>query len=204
MVKFSCAILKANFMNQSSTSRYILTSLAIIIVITALALVALNAFQLEKRFSSGISANSTTEAYVQGFLAARKKYQALYPAPSPSSHLLSGVIRSVGTNSFVLTQTSLDTDPIVDGVSDDRTIVLTNNAALSIIAPKSSEQFSQELNAFQHASPNKTGANVPPSPTLRQSIKPSDMKVGQMVSIESDEEVRLLSTIHAKSVTVLP
>ncbi len=108
-----------------STSRYILTTLAIIIVITAFILVGLNALQLEKRLaSSSFGKAGTVELnakYVEGYLAARQKYQTMCPFANQPTYSLNGTVQSVNADgSLTILQESLESDELVDHVSDQR------------------------------------------------------------------------------------
>lgn len=182
---------------RSSTSRYILTALSIILVLTAFILVALNAVQLERYVSSGKSLrqSSSTDAdgggYIAGYKAAREKYQMLCPLPVTNSLTLSGVIQSVSSNTLVVLAKNLDTDPIVDGISDERTILLSAKTKIQKLTPKTSEELAQASNAGTFVEPFQITV-----------LNASSLKVGQLVSIQSDSEVRFAAKITAITITV--
>lgn len=183
-----------------SHSRYVLTILAVILVVTALILIALNALQLDRRFGAvtQISTGDVRQAYADGYLAARKKYQALCPLVGLSMTQFVGTVQSISGDTLMVLQQSLDTDPLVDGVSDIRTVLITAQTAIQRMEEKPREQIEKELRALNIT----TERAVPPSPHVLTSVKLSDVQVGQRVSVRSASDVRMESSIRALSITL--
>ena len=191
-----------------STSRYILTALAMIIVITAFILIGLNALQLEQRFSrisyGSVPFSGMMNGYRNGFMAARTKYQTICPMANQAVHALTGKIVDVSSDSLTIEQTSLVTDPDVDGISDTRTITLTPQTEIIRLQPKTPEQLSAEQANF--IATMKTGKpTTPPSPVMRQVLTTKDLQIGQTVTIQSSmADIRLETNFPALVISVQP
>ncbi|MBP9869457.1 hypothetical protein KBC59_02785 [Patescibacteria group bacterium] len=186
--------------SHASTSRYILTALAIILVITAFILVALNAMNLTPSFSSPLGGNSE-QSYKEGFLAARAMYAPLLPELSDTESLsLSATVLSNNGTSLRVRATSLDTDEIVDGVSLDRTVLITSATKIRELQPKDPATLDAEIAAF-NAQSNPDAES--PSPDVERIVPLSEVKEGMRIRIQSASAVRLLPTIDATVVTVL-
>ncbi len=184
-------------------SRYVLTLLAVILVITALILIALDALQLDKRFSqqTGQSSQSVArQAYIKGYLAARKNYQALCPLANLEVRQFTGAVTEISDKSLKVLQQSLDTDSLVDGVDAVRTVVITPTTVLQRVEAKPLDQIEKDLTAARTSSRE---AVLPPSLYIRTLIKLSDIQVGQRISVESATDVRLQSTVEAVTITKL-
>jgi hypothetical protein len=182
---------------RSSTSRYILTALAIILVITAFILVGLNALQLQRGNGLGLSllSKQTDEAYKEGYLAAREKYKTLCPLPAATNILTGTVVSNDGTTMRVQ-ETSLDTDPKVDGVNDIRTITLAPSATIVEIERKTPQQLAAE----NPVATNKP--QVPANPFTQKTIHLTDITPGMTVAVQSQDDVRLAPSIVASTITL--
>ncbi|MDQ7814829.1 MAG: hypothetical protein RDU25_03450 [Patescibacteria group bacterium] len=187
---------------QKSTSRYILTALAIILVITAFILVALNALDINTPLPNPLAGGKSAEdAYREGFLKAREKYAAICPMIGLDSDIISGKVTSVAGDSVVIEQTTFGTDETIDGVSDLRTIKNTATTKVVKIVPKDQAKFHEELSAFK---PTAEGNTIPPSPTSLQAASFSDIKVGDTIRITSDKNLRLEAEITAVEIDITP
>lgn len=180
---------------RSPTSRYILTVLAIILMITTFILIGLNAFNIQGRFVTG-------KSYNDGFLAAREMYQKMCPNFIGEAKSISGVVTSVQGGSFVLKQDSLDTSEEVDGVSDSRTIAVAESTKFVKYDQKSTEQMQKDLDAFIKARNENNQPTPPPSLNTVRAMTFADIQVGQRVSVVSDSDVRLKEVISATTVTL--
>ncbi len=187
--------------SKTSHSRYVLTLLAVIFVSTAFILMALDALKPDKRRSSAWqeSKTSTRQAYLDGYLAARKKYQALCPLASLAVRQFTGTVQSVSGDTLTVLQQSLETDPLVDGVEDLRTVTITSATALQRVDAKPLNQIEQELAA------SRTSKQITPPPSLYSfiSVKLAEIRVGQRVSVEAATDVRLQSNIQAVTIRLI-
>lgn len=188
--------------SQPSASRYILTALATILVITTFILVGLNALNLQKRFTAPEGSPTATKGYQDGYLAARAKYSAMCPFVNQRTNTVTGVITATSANSFTITQNSLDTDPIVDGIGDERTIAITPQTQITKNTPKDPKKLAEEQAQFIASNKSLTTA-VPPSPVIQEAMSIGDLRVGQSVLVQSTaSDIRFESTIYAQTVTV--
>ena len=178
---------------STSKSRYILTALAIILVITAFILVVLNALNLERLRVPSLTSNGEQAAYVNGYLAARKKYQAMCPFALHTTFGFSGTVQQVSGSSLKVSADSLDTDQTVDGVGDERTVSLAANATVQRYIKKSDAELERELS---------TSPPLPPSTSTFTNITLADIKKGDKVFVTSATDVRLASTVIATSIVV--
>ncbi|MBP9863988.1 hypothetical protein KBC54_00875 [Patescibacteria group bacterium] len=180
---------------RSSTSRYILTALAIILVITTFILVGLNALTLEQRMRAGVSISNPTllsnQGYIEGYKAARKKYAALCAIPVDNVTSFSGTIQAINSNGFTVTALTLDTDSKVDGISDDREITMTSDTKIQKITDKTPAEMAAE-----------DSAKAPPTPYNVTLLQLKDLTVGQTVTVSSATDVRLEPVITATTITV--
>jgi len=194
------------FMNtNASTSRYILTTLCIIIVITAFILVGLNAFHLERRLGAntllGSGQTQLDAKYVEGYLAARKTYQGMCPLINQPTRVLSGTVQVVHIpDSLTILQDSLDSDPLVDHVAAQRWITTTPATVVLRSINKPAEQVQKEFAEFNAG---HSSATMPPSPLKQETIQLTDIPAGARVLVESDQDVRSLESIPALRITVL-
>ncbi len=188
-----------NYMDgQKSTSRYILTALAIILVITAFILIALNALKISTPLTS-LTGQSTADAYREGFLSARTKYAAMCPLINNDGNIISGTVTAVSGDTLTITQTTFDTEESIDGVGDTRTVKSSAATKVEMTAAKDPAVFQKELAEFK-PSPDKVVS--PPSPVTVQAANFSDIKVGDIVRVTSDTNLRLAPEITATDITV--
>lgn len=196
-------------MEQKSTSRYILTALAVILVVTSFILVALNALELDKRWKIGLpdsmtAASDAREGYVEGYLAAREKYSRIC-VTNPSGGLgLAGTVESNDGKILKVRQQSFDTDPFVDGVSDVRTVTIDAKTVVRRQTTKSPEELQKEFETFKPApaSAETLPPPEPPRPVGYATISLKDIKNGQRVFVEADGDLRTADNIVAKTITV--
>jgi hypothetical protein len=185
-----------------STSRYILTALAIILVITAFVLVGLNALNIEQRLglSSGVWGTDSAqleENYRLGYLAAREKYKSMCPMVERQGSSISGTVTSVTSDSLTIEQDFFDTDELVDGVSNLRHAKISANANIQAHTAKDPEILNKELAALKPGSESQ-----PPAPFTVTNIKLSDIKPGDRVVMTSDTELRLAEEFIALTVNL--
>lgn len=185
----------SSYSTGSSSSRSILTILAIVLVITAFVLVGLNALKTQS--------SKTSDQYTQGFLAARTMYTQMCPMVrnEQSATTLTGTVQSNNGSSLVILANNLDTDQKIDGVGLTRTVTVTADTKIQQTTQKTSIELSQEVQAFiaNHATGTRP---TPPSPYTVTNLSLSEIKAGDVVTIQSGAPVRLLQTIPAVSIGV--
>lgn len=187
---------------QKSASRYVLTALAVILVITAFILVGLNAFDLESRLGLSLggrqSQQQAEEQYRLGYLAARSAYREVCPMAEKHGIQISGTVTAIAGDKLTLDQDYFDTDPKIDGVTDVRTAKLVATTKIQAQTNKPSEQLNKEMAAFKPG-PDAT----PPAPYTLSALKLSDLKIGDRVLITSGQDLRLSEEFDALTINVL-
>lgn len=185
--------------STKSTSRYILTALAIILVITAFVLVGLNALDMQNKLGLNLGgSNQAREQYKLGYQAAREKLKASCPMVERHSETISGTVTAVSGDKLTFLQDTFDTSEIIDGVKDTRVATVSAATKLQLRTNKPQDQLSKEMAAFKPA-PGAT----PPSPFITTSARLSDIKAGDKVIITSDKDLRLVAEFPALSVDVI-
>lgn len=156
------------------------------------------------RASLGSSAAGRT--YQDGYEAAKAKLRAsgLVPMNPTSLQSLSGQIKSVDGNSFVMTSTLRSINPLEElSVPEERTVTLAASAKIyrqSAIAPA---ELQKRMTAFQETL--KTGKpSEPPPPYDVSEITLKDLKVGDSVSVEADHDILTQTSFEAVKVTSYP
>lgn len=183
---------------QKSASRYLLTALASILVITAFLLIGLNAFRLEGMLGQKPK-KTLAQAYAEGYRTARQTIASQNPIMALSQTSMLGEVISNNGSSLVVMQKNLDTNPAVDGISDERTIIVDTKTLIERSVSKPTDQFLKELSAIKDVSSSK-----PPSNVTLSVIRLSDIKVGETIRVESANDLRLMSSIPALHIIVLP
>ncbi len=166
--------------------------LVVIIVVTSIVMIGLNAFYLRTQDQIKI------DAYRQGFLTARKQYEALYPQSTAPVTFFTGTVKGVNAQTIVVTQDSLAVDPTVDGVSNDRNVTLAQDGKVSLSQNKDPKAYQAELSTFVPSS-----TSTPPLPTTNTAMAFSDIKPGDRVIVNATSNVRMEQDIQAESIQVL-
>jgi hypothetical protein len=177
---------------ERSYSRYLLVVLCVSVVITGLALVAINAYMTSQPKADGQASSSDedlVEAYRSGFNAAREKIQSQgLLLLSGEKNILVGSVVEVSPDRLSVKQENLLVDPLADGVPDEREVVIDSDTTL----------FRQSV-AAPVADPGATA----PQPVERIPASRADISIGTRVRVIAKEEnIQLLETIHAKEIIV--
>jgi hypothetical protein len=190
---------------EKSLSRYILVVLSISVVLTALVIVAMNAYVNNYRLSndsdsfidSTLSSFSYNQGYKDGYNAARDKFHF---APA-EIRTISGKIIETTANSLTIDAINLDTDEFVDGVSNVRKVELTGTTKFFRRTALSEAEFDQAMSAWRSTGATK---NEPlPSSFTDEEISVSDLQTDQNIVINSNQDIRLMETFTAESIVVV-
>lgn len=189
---------------EKSLSRYILVVLSVSVVLTALIIVAINAYVNNARLSSDdgfidstLSSFSYNQGYKDGYNAARDKFHF---APV-EIRTINGTIIETTSNSLTINAINLDTDEFVDGVSNIRKAELTAETKFFSRTALSEEEFDKAMSAWR--SSGATRGESPPSGFTDKEISASDLQAGQNIVINADQDIRLMETFTALSVVVI-
>lgn len=188
---------------ERSYSRYLLVVLCVSITVTAVVLVALNAYANSKRPapSGPASDQEITTAYRAGFNAARERLTKYgFGAPS-DTQTLTGTVRSVSGGKLIVSQENLMTDALISGITDDREVTTTASTKITRDVQKPAAQFQAEQEAFAKLPPSPS--LQPPTATIKSTIRISDINVGDHVTISAQEsDITMLPSITAASISV--
>ncbi len=187
-------------MQTRSISRYILVVLCVSVVTTTIVLIGLNAF-MNNTTRSPQSAPIANEGYVQGFMAARERFKTMthYGILPNQNTILVGKVLEATSDHLLVQQQTLDTDPRVDGVQDERTITLEGDGKAYQETTKHPDQLKTELQLF-HANQMPQPNMVPPTASTLTPIALSDIPVGAIVRISSHTDIRLSPAISATEI----
>lgn len=175
-------------MPNQSTSRYILTALAIILVITAFILVALNAIQMKKR-------------------------QVATPTGSTRPLMLKtnvttagGTIRSVSGMSFTLKLDQLGGEALAPASNDIRTVIVTSTTVMTRTVQKKPEELNKEMSAYTASlkTPLKPGSppRIVPLPYSIEKLTIADLKVGESVTLTGPSGFTDSDTLRPSAIAV--
>lgn len=194
--------------NHVSLSRYILVILCVSIVFTALVLIILNSWMQNKQLTglNGVgqlfAGQSYENGYKEGYLAAREKYKTILPLQENATVTsFSGDIESLDDSSVLVRATSIDTNEIVDKVSDVRDVLIASTTKIF-----SRTLLPQDEQDRLYAQWQKSGAsqgNPPPKAYKETEIKLSDLQVGQRVFVSAGEDIKLQESFIATEVVVV-
>lgn len=183
--------------SRPSVSRYLLVTVAFLLLSTTLVLLAMNAYLLQTKGETiTATGNSAKDAYRQGYLAARTSLKTQCPAIDAPATSFNGTIVSVNGQTVVVRQTSLAVDPVIDGISNDRNVTVGTNTTIVSLAAKDPKTLASEIATAKPGSPLPA-----PNTEIRQTL--SDLKPGMAVTVEAATDTRLQSTIAALRI-ILP
>mgnify|MGYP001586340924 FL=1 len=180
-------------MEPKSYSRYILTVLCISVAFTRLILFCINACLslqgYEEDQETSISEEQSQQSYRDGYLAARKRLtDAGLCVPMDESKSMRATVISVGSDRMIVTQRSLDTDPIADGVPDERTVFITAETKIYFETPKSPDQIVKD----------------PLSTVIKTEAAWTDIpQDNRMIRITAEYDIRLKDEFIATEIAIL-
>ncbi|MFH1078443.1 MAG: hypothetical protein V1745_04175 [Patescibacteria group bacterium] len=190
-----------------SASRTILVTLCVAVVGTALVLVALNAWMTQRPGNTGgLFKDRYDEGYVKGYQDAREamRTKGLLIDPTTDVRTMVGTVLSVGEESLVVKQLTLDASPAVDGVPDERNIIVASSTKIVRRTEKPVEVIMDELKAFDQKQLSNPDPNAePPKPYVVETLSLSDVAANQKVTVLSDQNLRFLPDIPAKEIVVM-
>ncbi|MDF1496942.1 MAG: hypothetical protein P1P90_02685 [Patescibacteria group bacterium] len=188
---------------EKSLSRYILVILSVSVVVTALVIVALNAYVSNKKLSesnngtflnNALSSFSYDDGYKDGYNAAREKFNI---APS-ELRAITGTVQSITPNSLKLEAINLDTDEFVDGVSNVRTALITSSTKVLHRSNLSGEELGSAMQKWQ----NNPGDNPPPLPYTEKEVTVSEISEGSAVTVISKNDIRFSQSFDADQIII--
>lgn len=183
---------------EKSLSRYILVVLSVSVVLTALIIVALNAYVTNKRLADGsgngfldtaMSGLSYEEGYKAGYNAAREKFSI---TPKQITSIV-GQVSEIGTNEVIVKAQNLDTDEMVDGISDLRTVVISTSTELLVKRNLTDQEMANEMAKWNASSKQE----APPLPFVLEKAELADLSSTSTVTVTAEEDIRYAETFTA-------
>jgi hypothetical protein len=171
-------------------SRRILTGLAVILTITALILIGLNALNLKKHFqwkSSG---------YVEGYNAAREKYAKMCPMINDPITLFSGTISHRSGKILTIISDHFDSG-FSSNFDEERKVIVSDQTKISKRVERDSAEYDRLLKTFD---PRST--ELPPMPFTFTDLELSDLNEGMNVTIQTNEDARTTAELTAINITL--
>jgi len=185
-------------------SRYILVVLSVSVVLTALVIVALNAYVTNRQLAQNgdssfidkaFSTFSYDDGYKDGYNAAREKFNLR------SDGIMSavGTVQKVEADSVTIKAINLDTDEFVDGVSDIRQVFLTASTTLSLRKTLTEDELNKAMAAWRNA----PGNDPPPLPFSESKATINDIVVGSEIIVNVETNIRLEESFEASQIIIL-
>lgn len=151
-------------------------------------------------FMFGASGTNSEVAQLRAQIEAAKKF---FPA-TPEMRLISGTVKSVSGNTVILE--SLPSSNPFEDLPKERSITVVDTTKLVSFEQKDQATFQKEMEAFSKQVADTKSAGVsrgmPPAPFSEKSIKLEDIKVGTMVSVEADENIKDKAAFVATKITM--
>jgi hypothetical protein len=178
--------------------------LSISVVLTALVIVALNAYVTNKQLAQNgnssfidkaFSTFSYDDGYRDGYSAAREKFGVL---PSEIT-AITGNVMDMDQSFVTIKAINIDTDEFVDRVSDIRKGLITASTTIMLRKVLTGE----ELDAAMIAWRKNPADNPPPVPYTETKASLNDLSAGATVLITALEDIRLKESFYAQNIIII-
>ncbi len=188
---------------EKSLSRYILVVLSISVVLTALIIVALNAYVNNQRLAqndSGIitgtakSLSSYDEGYKDGYKTAREKFLQ----NSEEMFSLIGIVLKNEDSSILVEAVNLNTDALVDGIDNKRKIAITSSTEIVINLTLTDEEMETKMNKWRQSEQD----TPPPLPFVTDTATIDDIKIDDNISAIATKNIRLEKEFIAEKIVI--
>ncbi len=150
---------------------------------------------------------SNQNDYQAGWNAAKKKLVESGLVPMIDKNIkikyLLGVIEKIdGSQLTVKTQSF---NPLVNPNSNKRIVLINKDTHFFQLTEKKSQEIEKEMKAFQQAmqTQNKDNKNlIPPTPFSKKTIQLGEIKIGQRISVTSNQDIQEGQKIQAAEIDV--
>lgn len=183
---------------EKSLSRYILVVLSVSVVVTAIIIVALNAYVSNKRladddggFISGTtkSLSSYDDGYIDGYNDARDRFSN-YPDIIKN---INGQVTEIGSDYILITAENLDTNEFVDGVSDLRKVKISTTTSIVQQKALSDEETESRIRQWQESGSNEPLMLV----DQEKQINLSEITENSRVEVIAENDIRMQEEFKA-------
>lgn len=138
------------------------------------------------------------------YSAKLNKIKAAFPE-LPMMISVTGIVQSVSGNAITL-QTGPSANPFED-LPTVRTVTITSSTKIVKVMPKDPKIYQAELDTYQKALQESTPAVgtsspavnllIPPTPMNETTLKLSDLKAGDAITVDADKDVKTLVKFDA-------
>lgn len=144
-------------------------------------------------------------ANYQSFIKARFASISVLPPQTAEVKQLSGSIKSVHGQTFVVA-VQFPRDLFSDPALDERNVTVDTTTKVVLLSQKDPKVFQAEIDAFQSALrlPEQNTALAPPQMFDKKDSDRSALKVGQMITVSSAENVKDQKSFVAATIEVAP
>lgn len=154
----------------------------------------------------GVSIVPGGKSYESGYAAGKKdaikivEDSGILPPTLAVVNNLSGLVKSIDGNKIVITISGrVSANPFDEQGAAERTVVVSEKTALMAQVPLTPEEQAASMKKFQDDM--KAGKNVvPPTPFSEEKISIDAIKIGMIITVTSEENIKTASTINASKV----
>ncbi len=157
-----------------------------------------------------ISQIATGGDYQQGFNAAmeqaRKKVSesGIFPMSPKTVNTISGTVKSVNGNSLVITVNGrVSPNPLDEQGPVERTVMVGDKTVISAQVAMTADEQSAQMKKYNEAMKGSTKNSIPPPPPVpftEKIVAVDAIKIGMFVTVTSDDDIKLSSTINASKI----
>ncbi len=149
-----------------------------------------------------LGGGSYATGYAAGIADAKKKLKESGIVPSSPEQVttLSGTVKSVDADRFVIKANPVSMNPLDAQGPTDRTIVVGSQTKITIRVAMTPEELNAAMKAFQ-ANINSKKLAIPPAPFTEKTASISDIKIGMVVTVTAADNIKDAATINATAVS---
>jgi len=144
------------------------------------------------------------------YAAKLAKIQSAFPSPAIMTSVV-GTIQGVSGNTITLKSSSMDP---FENIPTVRTITVTNATKIVKNESKDMKVFAQEMDVYQKSvlkpvsasastSPAAAGMITPPLPFTEATVSISDLKVGDMITVDAGKDVKTQASFEAVKISLM-
>jgi len=175
----------------------------VVIVVAIIASISVGyAWGAKSSGGSILGSGDYATGYAAGMNAAKKKLvdAGLIPPTPASITIISGVVKSVDADRFVINAGKVSPNPLDPQGPTDRTIMVTADTKITAHIPMTIEENTAAMKAFQDSL--KAGKPIaPPAPYTEKTVTLSDLKIGMNVTVTAAADIRTSAAITATAIT---
>jgi hypothetical protein len=140
--------------------------------------------------------------YEAAMTAAKKKLtdSGVVPKSPDTITGVTGIVKSVDTDRFVIAANPITMNPLEPQGPSTRTIIADDKTKFTIRIPMTPAEMTAATKAFQ-ASVKAGKPAVPPAPYTEKNVGIDAIKIGMVVTVVADKDIKSAETITATAIT---